>query len=258
MIEIKEIDWWLMMKQFILIMFLVCLNPMTLYSAELKIYTEDYPPLNYFDEQTKQAAGFTVELVTKLLARTGIKAAGNEIKVYPWARAYRIIQEKENVMLFSMTRSEAREHLFKWVGPVAPRTIRMWKLKERRDIVAKNLDDAKKYIIGGVLDFDSSKDLQKKGFRVEMVNNVEQNWQKLLAGRIDIYPSVDLDAAYYMKKLGKSFSVLEPLVDMETRYDFYLALSKNTPDDIVNKLQKALNSMKADGSYDALWRTYTR
>ena len=36
----------------------------------------------------------------------------------------------------------------------------------------------------------------------------------------------------------------------------FIAFSKNTPDDVVAKWQAALDSMKADGSFDAIVKKY--
>ena len=41
------------------------------------------------------------------------------IQVYPWARAYKMALEEENVVLFGMTYTQDRSELFKWVGPLA-------------------------------------------------------------------------------------------------------------------------------------------
>jgi polar amino acid transport system substrate-binding protein len=36
----------------------------------------------------------------------------------------------------------------------------------------------------------------------------------------------------------------------------FLALNKQTPDEVVTRLQKALNEMKSDGAIDAIMRRY--
>ena len=40
-------------------------------------------------------------------------------------------------------RSGKREGLFKWVGPLAPRKMWLYKLKKRKDINVKTLEDAR-------------------------------------------------------------------------------------------------------------------
>jgi len=229
------------------LMLSTCVN-----AAELEIYTENLPPLNMRNEETNRAMGFSVDIVEELLERTGIRPVDGKIKVYPWARAYKILQNSPNVMLFSMTRTENRENLFKWVGPISPRTVWLWKMKNRRDIFVHSLSDAKQYTIGGVYEFAMSKYLQAEGFKVDMNTNIDANWLKLFENRIDLGTALELEAAYYMKKHGRKFSELERLVKVDNRYSFYIALSLQTADDIVNKLQLALDQMKSDGSYELI------
>ncbi len=237
---------------------LLLLLTTSLYASELKIYTEEMPPYNYMDESSGKASGFSVEIVKEMLRRTGISATGGEINVYPWARAYEIVQNENNVMLFSMTKTEARKDLFKWVGPIAHRTVWLWKLKERNEIVVNSLEDAKHYTIGGVRKFSISEYLVKQGYKVDMAGSIESNWRKLFSHRIDLGTALDIEAAYYAKKLSKSFKQLEKLVVVDNRYDFYLAFNKKTSDHIIDQLQKALDQMKEDGSYEKIRQMYLK
>lgn len=236
----------------------LCISSFHLQAIELRIFTEEMPPYNYLDEKTNQASGFSVEIVKALMTRSGLTIAEGAIKIYPWARAYKIVQEDKNVMLFTMTRSEPREQMFKWVGPVASRTIWLWKLKERKDIVVTSLSEAKQYKVGGVYEFASTKYLQELGFEVHRVNLIKQNWEKLFKHRIDQVSALELEAAHHMHKLGKSFLQLERLIKIDDRYDYYLALNKKTDDYIVDQLQGALDSMKQDGSYERIKQTYLK
>jgi len=39
-----------------------------------------------------------------------------DIQAMPWARGYKLLSSKPNVVLFSTARTQEREHLFHWVG----------------------------------------------------------------------------------------------------------------------------------------------
>lgn len=241
-----------------IIIFLSCLAVFKLQAIELKVLTENMPPYNYEDEQSHKAAGFSVEIVKELLKRADIKTTGGEIFVYPWSRAYKMVQIEKNTVLLSMTKTEEREDLFKWVGPLAPRTIWLWKLKESKEVMVNSFEDAKKYSVGGVFDFASSKYLQDQGFKVEMTSKIELNWRKLFRGRIDMVSALELEAAHNMNKYGESFNLLEKLIKIDDRYNYYLAVNKQTSDDIVNQLQNALEVMKMDGSYEIIRQNYLK
>ncbi|OEU71116.1 MAG: hypothetical protein BA863_09845 [Desulfovibrio sp. S3730MH75] len=65
------------------------------------------------------------------------------IKVMPWAQGYTMAQRQPNVALYSTTRTESRENLFKWVGPLA--TMKwVFFAKAGSGIKISSLDDAKK------------------------------------------------------------------------------------------------------------------
>ncbi|MBW2722514.1 MAG: transporter substrate-binding domain-containing protein, partial [Deltaproteobacteria bacterium] len=113
----------IMKKLFILVasVFFVSVQPAL--SAELIILTENLPPLNYVEDGV--LVGPSVDIVREIQRRVG---SHEEIKVYPWARAYKMALEDENVVLFSMTYTKVRYDKFKWIGPVA---------KKRDILVAK-------------------------------------------------------------------------------------------------------------------------
>ena len=99
------------------------------------------PPFNY--KENGVVKGLSVDVV-----RAAFKEADlyiDRIDVLPWARGYRYALEKKNVFLFGILRTENREHLFRWMGTIAPATISFFRLKERGDIRIKTLEDAKKY-----------------------------------------------------------------------------------------------------------------
>jgi polar amino acid transport system substrate-binding protein len=76
-----------------------------------------------------------------------------EIRLMPWARAYKQIINKPNKILFSMTRTPQREYLFKWVGPIANNSFVFYARSDSK-ITINSLEDAKdeKYKVGTYLD----------------------------------------------------------------------------------------------------------
>ena len=107
-------------------------------SAELTILTENLPPLNYVDNGV--LVGPSVEIVREIQRRVGSE---EPIQVYPWARAYKMALEEENVVLFGMTYTKVREDKFKWVGPLATKRD-ILVAKKGSGIKISRLEDAKK------------------------------------------------------------------------------------------------------------------
>ncbi len=238
----------------VLICLFTSLLALPIHATEYRVFTEQMPPYNY---QSSEGAviGFSTDVVREMLRRSNIKIH-RDITIVPWARAYNILENQDQIMLFSMTRSAAREPLFQWVGPIAQRTIWLWKLSERDDIEATTLEQAKGYVVGGVYEFASSKYLEKQGFHVELVPTIEQNWKKLFLHRIDMVSALELEAAYSMRQYGRNINQLEKVAIVDKRYEYYLALSRNSPVSDIKRLQSALDEMKADGTYQKFHKAY--
>lgn len=107
---------------FILIAAVLLISPRSLLSAELMILTENLPPLNF--EKNGVLMGPAVAMVKEIQRRVGSQ---EQIQVYPWARAYKMALEEENIILFGMARTKVRQDKFYWIGPIA----------EKRDILAE-------------------------------------------------------------------------------------------------------------------------
>lgn len=228
----------------------LCFTASVALAADFKIMTEEYPPFNYSEGGV--ITGLSTDVVYEIAKRIGHPA---EIEVLPWARAYGLIQHQDGVILYSMTRTEARENLFKWVGPVAPNKW-VFFAKKGSGVKVGSLDDAR--IVGkiGTYKDDAAESfLKEQGFsNLDSVVNDEQNVPKLMAGRIDLWIVGELQGIYKAKKKGVA-DQLEKVMDVKDT-QLYIAFSKNTSDEDIAKWQKALDEIKADGTYDELMKKY--
>jgi polar amino acid transport system substrate-binding protein len=231
----------IMKKLFIVVVavFLVSVQPAL--SAELTILTENLPPLNYVEDGV--LVGPSVDIVREIQRRVG---SNDEIKVYPWARAYKMALEEENVVLFSMTYTKARYDIFKWIGPVAT----------KRDILVakkgsgiRSLEDAKKVKRIGTLRDDTRERLLKSlGFtNLEPVSDEQMNAQKLDLGRIDLWTYKKPGLRTVCDLAGVEYNEMEEVYNLR-EIGVSIAFSKKTSDSIVEKWRNAFNEMVADGT----------
>ena len=212
-------------------------------SEKLTILTENLPPLNYLDNG--RLVGPSVEIVQEIQRRIG---SIEKIQVYPWARAYKIALDKENIVLFGTTQTKQRQQLFKWVGPLAIKRDILLARKEAQ-ITINNLEDAKKVRrIGTLRDDTRERLLMREGFEnLESVSDEQKNAQKLAMGRIDLW-------AY--KVPGYKTVCRLAGVDPEELVEVYhlrqiavsIAFSKRTADAVVAKWDSAFKAMEADGT----------
>jgi len=214
-----------------------------LFAAELTILTENLPPLNYVKDG--ELVGPSVEIVREIQSRVGSR---DKIQVYPWARAYKLALENENVVLFGTTHTKAREDKFKWVGPLATKRD-ILVAKKDSGIKISNLDDAKKVGRIGTLRDDTRELLLKShGFtNLEPVSDEQLNAQKLVIGRIDLWAYKIPGLRTVCELAGVDHNELIEVYHLR-EIDVSIAFSKMTSDLIVKKWKKAFDEMLADGT----------
>jgi len=232
------------MKNFLLLIAsLILLSAPPLLSTELTVLTENLPNLNYL--KNGELVGLSVDIVREIQKRVG---SHEQIRVYPWARAYSLALKEENVVLFSITLTKARKDLFKWICPlVTKRDILV--AKKDSGIAINNLEDAKNVQRIGTIRDDSKEHLLKSlGFtNLESVSNEQKNVKKLMLGRIDLWVNKQPGLKTVCDLAGVDYNQLEEVFHLQKR-DLCIAFSKNTSDSIVLRWQNAFNEMEVDGS----------
>src|SRR5271156_5775123 len=93
---------------------LLALAPAARAEEVLRLLTNDNPPFSMI-AKGQQVVGISADVVAEMAARAGI---GVELRSYPWARAYDEALHHADACAFSTTRTEEREALFQWIGPI--------------------------------------------------------------------------------------------------------------------------------------------
>ncbi|ACS79456.1 substrate-binding periplasmic protein [Maridesulfovibrio salexigens] len=221
----------------------------------LTVLTEDWPPYSY--ESDGRVVGLSADLVVQTLARAGFDYSLN---IKPWKRAYKETLSNKATILFTTSRTEQREKMFKWVGPLFPRKIVLYRLKRNKHIVVNSFDDLRKYKIGVLRGGSVEEILKARGFEQgcnydEAATN-KQNILKLFLNRIDLIPGSEVTMAHRMKSTSHKFSDLEMAFVLVDQGGYYIAVNKETPDDVVRRIQGAFDSLIAEGGRDKIIKTY--
>lgn len=226
-------------------------NAANLVAADLQVITEDQPPLNYVKEG--KPTGPSVEIVQEMQKRVG---SAEQVQVLPWARGYDMALKTPNVALFSTTRTDSREKLFKWVGPIATKNW-VFYVKKGKNVKINSLDDAKR--LGKIATYkNDSKEqvLKEKGFtNLDSNSSDETNVKKLMAGRVDAWITGELDGASLIKAAGLSPSDFE-IAFVVDKKELYIAFSLQTPDELVAKWKSAYDAMIKDGSIQGIQKKW--
>ena len=219
------------------------------------LLTENFPPYNMAINgknfaQEDNVDGIAVDVVREMFKRAGIKYSLT--LRFPWDRIYKLALEKPDYGVFVTARLPEREALFKWVGPIGPDD---WVLLARGDskLVVNNLQQAKQYRIGAYKGDAIAEHLEKEGLQPVTSLRDQENAKKLMAGQIDLWATGDPAGRYLARQEG--VSGLKTILRFNSA-QLYLALNKEVPDEVVQKLQSELDKMRAEGIVDSILNSY--
>lgn len=217
----------------------------------MKMLTEEYPPVTFMKDG--KVTGFVTDIVREIIARQGIP---DNIRLTSWDEAYNVALSNPNVVLFSTERTEKRENLFQWVGPVGKNSA-IFYAKKGSGIRINSLEEARKITtIATTTDWFTEQYLKSKGFTNLVssplpVTNVKQ----LMSGEVQLSVFTDITIPEIVKNAGYSMDDLEPVFTVSNTY-FYIAVSLGTPDEMGRKWQSVLDGLKADGTFEKIYRSY--
>ncbi|MGB1263647.1 MAG: substrate-binding periplasmic protein [Cognaticolwellia sp.] len=219
----------------------------------LNIVSEKIPPLQMQDKKN-QPTGAMVEIVQAMLSKAKLSA---DINFYPWARSYQKALSEKNTIIFSLFRDQDREDKFQWIGKLYTLNSYLTTLKSRSDIKITSLDEAKNYSVGTIRSDLAQHYLVEQGFTTNnnlfISSKYDVLWELLYSGRIDAAFTNDVLWRHEIKSLGLDPEKVQLNFKVpDFASDLYIAASLNTDKKIVSALATALNTMKADGSYQEI------
>lgn len=223
--------------------------------TSLVLLTENFPPYNMAKNgknfaQDENIHGIAVDIVREIFKRADISYSLT--LRFPWERIYKLALESPGYGVFVMARLPEREKLFKWVGPIGPDD---WIMLAKADskIALDSLEQARQYKIGAYKGDAIAETLAKQGLKPIVVLRDQDNARKLVNGQIDLWATGDPAGRYLARQEG--------VTDLKTVLRFnsaelYLALNKDVPDDVVARLQAALDELRKEGVVDAIMARY--
>jgi ABC-type amino acid transport substrate-binding protein len=220
--------------------------------AGIRIITEEFPPFNYAGADGK-LTGQATDVVNGILARLNQKAV---IEVLPWNEGYTAAVAGPNVALFSTGRTDEREHLFKWVGPITTFDYMLY-AKSGSGISLDSLEAAKKAgTIGVVKDDARHQFLQQNNFTNIVTCETDAGClENLLSGKTDLWLGSSANTPAIAQKEGIDPSSYREVYPVRT-VEMYIAFSNDTPDSVIASWQVALDAMKRDGTFDTIRQKY--
>ncbi len=222
---------------------------------ELVGFTENLPPLNYADGGVPR--GFSTELLKAMTADAGLRL---RIEVLPWQRSVQEASRHPDSVLFSLTRTPERETQFRWVGPISPRRILVYRLSHRTDVRPASLKQLNGWRLGVTRDSAAARTLLAEGLRpeVELELGLDDatNLRKLLAGRMELIALLDWAAAWHLRELKLPYTTLTPVLPLDVDKSYWYGLPVDSDPAIARRLQTALDRIRRDGRYERLRQQY--
>ena len=220
--------------------------------AGLRIITEDTPPFNYAGADGK-AAGQVTDVVNAILTRLNQKAA---IEILPWSEGYRLARAGPRTALYSTARTDEREKLFRWVGPIASFDYMLY-ARNGSGLQVGSLDAAKKAGRTGVVKDDARHQflLENRFDNITTFGSDAECLRNLMAGKTDLWLGSSTNAADIAREEGIDPSAFIALYPVRT-VPLYIAFSNDTHDSVITSWQDALDAIKKDGAFDAIQKNY--
>ncbi len=210
--------------------------------------------------------GVNIELIKEMARRAGFRLTFKEV---PWNRGLHDMQEGFLDIAMSALKNSEREEFARFSSSwfkleynvmfVRKSEMEKWShIRSLKDTIGTQ------FFFGGTRGsiFSDEHDALAKdpGFmaQIQEVNSVEQNMEKLMRGRINGFIADEIAGAYMLKKTGydKEVGVLFPLYGPEEAAAYLMFGRKSVAPEDVEKFDAALDSMKTDGTYDAILQQY--
>ena len=223
----------------------------------LSIYTEQFPPYNYLHDN--KIVGINLDIVKQACETAEINCT---FKLYPWLRAYKAALHYNNAGVMSTSRSEEREELFQWVGPLVYSKNYFYKLASRDDIQVSTAEDLLKYTVSAQIGDIYQDVLLDSGFKNDknllQVSSKYRGVKLFYEGKLDLLIATDKTIEHKLGKYGYDSSELVPIFPLTfpKSKGNYLALNKSVPKSLVDKLQQAVDQLRKSGQFDTISNQY--
>lgn len=227
----------------------------SLENLKLTVLTENYPPFNMSiaDKNFARDAeidGIATDIVREMLSRADVDYTMT--LRFPWSKVYGLAVNGKDFAVFSTARLPEREDKFKWVGPLIENKYKVFALANSK-ISIKSLSDLNKYKVASVKGHAVTSLLKKESIQFEESLKEDANARKLARGQIDLWVTGEFSGYYYAQK--ESIPTIKPVFEVGSTND-YLALNPSVPDEVVKRLQSALDTMNSDGTVEEIFSAY--
>jgi len=221
---------------------------------ELVYLTEQFPPYNFVEDGLYK--GISTELLYLVWQRMNISK--QKINVLPWERAYYLLQQQDNTVLFMTMQTPHRIELFKWACPIVSTELHfIGQTGSNYNVNA--FSKMKAYKVAATRAAVGEQLLINKGFpigNIVVTDNLEHSLKLLSRGRVDFVISETEAVDVAAKGLGledqafKSYLLLSPVQGC-------FAFNRSVPDSFITEFETQLRDIVNSPLYENLLKRYS-
>ncbi|MDM4768386.1 transporter substrate-binding domain-containing protein [Pelomonas sp. SE-A7] len=218
----------------------------------LQAFAHPLPPLAF--EQEGQVSGLATELLREMARRAGLPLA---IALQPRLRAEKSFAEQTHSLLYPLARLPEREGRFRWIGPILPRRVQIYRLAERTDIRFQGLRQLNGLTVGAMTGSATMEQLLQLGLgpgkELDLATSYEVCMRKLLAGRTDLVVMGDLNAYWQLRQQGEASARIVAVGELDQPpADYAFGLRPDASDALQQQLQTQLDALRRSGHVEQL------
>jgi polar amino acid transport system substrate-binding protein len=218
----------------------------------ITIATLEYAP---WTGQNLKSNGFVNHVITESFQRRGYAV---KFTYLPWKRAVMETTNGQYSALSYVYWSKDREKEFYLSDPISEEKIVFFHLKSKPIKDWKTLDDLKNYKFGATRGYTYTKEFwaaaNAKRIRIDVTNSDLQNFKKLFAGRIDIFPSGLVNGQSILRKefdASKSDLLsIHPKPLSKTTGHLAFTRGRKNSESLVRIFNQGLAQLKKEGAYN--------
>ncbi len=221
--------------------------------ASFELVSAEIPP---YTSENREAQGICLDLVRELFKRSGI---GLEVTFFPWARAQHNVLTGpggKGLLITPLTRIPKRESLYDWILPLYEYKLQL--VTNDRAIPVHDEVDMKAFEICVLRESPAQYKLEEEGFKKVYALTTELKCLQLLKhkrAKAVLVHGILMGIHNYKEFGGDPKELIKGVAYPGGAV--YLAASKGMVSQGVREgLQRAMDGMKSDGTYDAIVGKY--
>ena len=235
-------------------LFVCCCLGAALPASAFTYYSEQNMPFNGQDEKGN-STGLAVELLRLMWQEMG--EPEQPIHFMPWAKAWYLLTQQPDAVLFTTAHTRARDPHFLWVCPISYSRVALLGRKKDAPKVTGKADLAKLQI--GVMQADVGEQLLlNRGvspLNLMSVERMDQVVRQLIMARTDLVAGNEVMLFHQLKELGfkpDDFVTVAVLEEQDNCFAFNPQADKNE----VARIQQALDKVRQGDEFKRLIARY--